>query len=155
MAILEWFQWKTTEMINCCICHVTSAWKSCSACRNFRGYLIIVYKHLTGRCKEDEARFFSKVPSDRTTKNVHKLKERIFHLNIRKSYFTMRVIQLWNRTAEFVLGDIQCPPGHSPEQPVWLGFEQREWTKWSRDTIQCLLYITLRFCAHVSLRNWV
>lgn len=28
----------------------------------------------------------------------------------------MRVIELWNMTAEFVLGDIQWPVGRSPER---------------------------------------
>lgn len=65
-----------------------------------------MHKHLMGGCIEDEAGFFSEVPSDKTTRNVHKSKYRKFQLNIRKSFFTVRVIQPWNRTAEFILGDI-------------------------------------------------
>jgi len=37
-----------------------------------------------GRNKEDRARFFSLLPSDRTRGNGHKLKHRTFLLNIRK-----------------------------------------------------------------------
>lgn len=86
--MLDWFQGKTMEMINCCICHVTSVWKSWgySAWRRLRGYLVHVYEHLTGRCREDGAWFFSEVPRDKTIRNVHKLKQRKFHLNIKNIF---------------------------------------------------------------------
>jgi len=37
------------------------------------------------------------VPSDGTRGNRHKLKQRKFHLNMRKNFFTLRVTQRWNR----------------------------------------------------------
>jgi len=37
------------------------------------------------------------VPSNRTRSNGHKLKHKKFHLNTRKNFFTLRVMEHWNR----------------------------------------------------------
>jgi len=65
--------------------------------RSLRRDLINAYKYLRGGCQENGARLFSVVPSDRTTGNGQKLKQRKFYLNMRKNLFPLRVMKPWNR----------------------------------------------------------
>ena len=60
--------------------------------------MINVYKYLKGGGRQiDEARFFSVVCSDGTRSNGLKLVLRKFHTNMWKKFFTVRVMEHWNR----------------------------------------------------------
>jgi len=59
--------------------------------------LVSVYKYPKRRCKEDGARLFSVVPSDRIRGDGHKVKHRRCLLNIRKHFFPVRVVEHWHR----------------------------------------------------------
>jgi len=47
--------------------------------------------------EEDRTRLFSMASSDRIRNNGHKLKHRKFCLNIRRHFFTVRVVEHWHK----------------------------------------------------------
>ncbi|KAK4827594.1 hypothetical protein QYF61_019496 [Mycteria americana] len=61
------------------------------------GNLIVAFQYLKGAYKKDGNRLFSRAYCNRTRGNVFKLKEGRFRLDIRKKFFTLRLVKHWNR----------------------------------------------------------
>ena len=65
--------------------------------RRLRGDLIAAFQYLKGAYRKHGEGLFTRVCSDRTRGNGSKIEEGSFRLEIRKKFFTMRVVKHWDR----------------------------------------------------------
>ncbi|KFV15473.1 hypothetical protein N339_09096, partial [Pterocles gutturalis] len=65
--------------------------------RRLRGDLIAAFQYLKGAYRRDGEALFIRECIERTRGNWYKLKEGNFRLDIRKKFFTVRVVRHWNR----------------------------------------------------------
>ena len=71
--------------------------------RRLQGDLIVAFQYLKGAYKQEGEQLFTRVDSDRTRGNGFKLRREKFRLDIRRGFFTQRVVTNWNRLPKEVL----------------------------------------------------
>ncbi|KFV18062.1 hypothetical protein N340_13660, partial [Tauraco erythrolophus] len=65
--------------------------------RRLQGDLIAVFQYLKGAYRKAGDGLFTRSCCDKTRSNGFKLKEGRFRLDLRKKFFTLRVVRYWNR----------------------------------------------------------
>jgi len=102
MELLKWIQRMATEMIRR-LKHISYEDRqrelglfSLEKGR-LQGDLITAFQYLKGAYRKDGEGLFTRVCSSRTRGNGFKIKKGRFRLDIRKKFFTMRMVKHWNR----------------------------------------------------------
>ena len=63
----------------------------------------MTFQYLKGACKQEKEWLFTRVVSDRTRGNGFKLGQGTFGLDIRKKFFTRKVVTHWSRLPKEVV----------------------------------------------------
>ena len=71
--------------------------------RRLQGDLIVAFQNVKGAYKQEGARLFMRVDSDRTRENGFKVRQGRFRLDFRRKFFTQRVVTYWNRLLKEVM----------------------------------------------------
>ena len=77
----------------------------------------MVFQYLKGAYKQEGDQLFTRVDSDRTRGNGFKLKDGRFKLNVRKNFFTQRVVRHWHSCPE----KLWVPHPWRCSRPGWMG----------------------------------
>ena len=71
--------------------------------RRLPGDLIVAFQYLKRAYNQEWERLFMRVDSDRTRGNGFKLRQWRFSFDIRRKFFTQRVVTYWNRLLKVVM----------------------------------------------------
>ena len=92
--------------------------------RGLQGYFIVAFQYLKGAYTQKEEQLFMRVDSVRTRGNGFKLRQERFRLDIRRKFFTQRVVMHWNRLPT---GRLWMPHPWRHSRPGWMWL----WAAWS------------------------